>query len=130
MKTRIKKIFVAGNPLLKIDSMPLLIRPALAKRFPKICFEEFDPTENFPQTNNFTVIDTVVGIKKAEILLDTNRFVLSKAYSLHDFDLALNLKLMQKAGMIKKFKIIGVPPHLSEKEALKQVSKIIKSSSL
>lgn len=125
-----KKIFVAGNPLLEIDSLPLRIMPVLSKKFPQIAFEEFDPTENFPKEKNLVILDTVVGLEKVEIIGDSKKFVLPKAISLHDFDLSINLTLMQKAGMINSFKIIGVPPHLSEKDAEKQVCEKIKSSLL
>ena len=124
------KIFVAGNPLLEIDSLPLRLMQALSKKFPQIAFEEFDPTENFPKEKSLIILDTVVGLKKVEIIEDSKKFVLPKAISLHDFDLSINLKLMQKAGMINGFKIIGVPPHLPEKDAEKQVCEKIKSSLL
>lgn len=123
-------IFVAGNYLLNMDSLPLRIMGALSKKFPQIRFEEFDPTENFPNQKNLVILDTVFGIKKVELISDSEKFVLPKNVSLHDFDLAVNLKLMQKAGVIEGFKIIGVPPNLSEKKALEQVSEKIMSSLL
>lgn len=104
--------------------------PVLSKRFPKVQFEEFDPQENFPKEKEPVFLDTVVGVKKVEIIYGTQKFVLPKQVSMHDFDLATNLVLMQKAGLLKKFKIIGVPPHLKENKAIKQVSAAIKSSLL
>ena len=124
------KIYVVGNRLLKADSLPLRIMGALAAKFPAIDFVEFDPTENFPEEKSIVIIDTVVGLKKVELLEDIGSFSLPKPYSLHDFDLGLTLKLMQKAGLLEKFKIIGVPPELTEKEAAMQVAQVIRPMSL
>ena len=121
-------IFVAGNPLLEIDSLPLRILPKLSKSLPMFSFEEFDPTENFPEEREMVILDTVVGLKKAEIIRGTDSFLLPKSCSLHDFDLGTNLRLLQKAGKIKKFTIIGIPPGLSEKDAFSQVAKIIRAN--
>ena len=122
------KIFVVGNRLLKQDSLPLRIMEKLSKMLPEVEFLEFDPTENFPEEKEMVILDTVVGLKKAELIENIDSFSLSKAYSLHDFDLGTNLKLMKKAGLLKKVRIIGVPPSLSEKAAVKQVFEKIKSS--
>lgn len=122
-----KKIYVAGNLLLKEDSLPLKLMPLLAKKFPKIKFIEFEPTENFPKEKNLLILDTVAGLKKACLISDISKFEFQKPYSLHDFDLGLNLKLMQKIGYIKKFTIIGVPQKISKRRALLQVSRLIKS---
>jgi Ni,Fe-hydrogenase maturation factor len=122
-----KKIYVVGNLFLKEDSLPLKIMPLLAKKFPEIKFIEFDPTENFPKEKNILILDTVAGLKKACLISDISEFEFQKPYSLHDFDLGLNLKLMQKIGYIKKFTIVGVPQKISKKEAIIQVSRLIKS---
>ncbi len=124
------KVFVAGNPLLKIDSLPLRILPRLSIRLPMVFFEEFDPTENFPEAEKMVILDTVVGLKKVEIIEGTDSFSLPKACSLHDFDLGTNLRLMQKAGIIKEFRIIGVPPDLGEREAIEQIVGKIRASLL
>jgi len=123
-------IYVVGNSILKIDSLPLLIMGALKKEFPDIEFSEFDPTENFPDERKLIILDTVIGLEKVEIIGDIEKFEMPPAFSLHDFDLAVNLKLMKKAGMIDSFKIIGVPPELNKDEAAKQVSEKIKSTLL
>lgn len=120
-------IYAAGNLLLKNDSLPLRIMPVLAKKFPGVKFIEFDPTENFPEEKELVILDTVVGIKDAVLIKDIAKFEMPTPYSLHDFDLGLTLKLMQKAGLLEKFAIIGIPPGISEKDAVRQASKLIKS---
>ena len=46
---------------------------------------------------------------------------------MHDFDLGLNLKLLQKIGELEKITIFGVPPDMNKKIALKQLIKLIKA---
>jgi Ni,Fe-hydrogenase maturation factor len=60
---------------------------------------------------------------------DVDKFVQTKALSLHDFDLGLNLKLAKKLGKIKSVKIIGVPANISEDEAIQKISQLTASLS-
>ena len=116
------KIYVMGNLLVKLDSLPIRILPILRKEMPGHEFIEFDPSEDFkPDNKTLNIIDTVLDIKKVELITDINKIIVQKAYSLHDFDLGYNLKVMQKFGMIEKVNIIGVPPLLSEKDAVENI---------
>lgn len=119
-------IYVCGNPLVKEDSLPLRILPELQKKFPKINFIEFEPTEDLPKEENLIIIDTVINAKEVMIIEDIDKFVQTKALSLHDFDLGLNLKLAKKLGKLKSVKIIGVPPGMSDETAVKVVSLYLK----
>ena len=127
------KVFVFGNPDLLTDSLPLRILPKLKKLFPKIEFKFQDPNEEWEVPEEMILIDTVFGIDKVKAFDDMKDFVLSPRYSLHDFDAAANLWYLQKLGKIKKIKIIGlpggkegIPPTISEKEVIKEVSAILR----
>jgi len=122
-------IYVCGNPLVKEDSLPLRILPVLQKKFPEINFVEFEPTEDLPKEDNLVIIDTVINAKDVMLIDDIDKFVQTKALSLHDFDLGLNLKLAKKLGKIKSVKIIGVPPWLGEVEALRKISESLRVAS-
>lgn len=120
------KVLIFGNPLLKQDSIPIKILPKLKQKFPKIEFKKIDPTEDlFPYYPHLTIIDTIKGIKKTIIINDIDKLKINKLYSMHDFDLALNLKLLKKLGKIESVKIIGVPININENKALNQISKIL-----
>lgn len=43
------KIYVFGNILVDIDSLPIKLIPLLQKEFPDIEFCELDPSEDFPK---------------------------------------------------------------------------------
>ena len=120
-----KKIYVAGNPLVREDSIPIKLMGRLQKRFPDIEFHELEPTDNLPEEKTLNIIDTVIGIDDIKVIRDIDKIVTGKIYSMHDFDLGFNLKLMKKAGKLRSVKIIGVPPHMSEEKAFEGISKII-----
>jgi Ni,Fe-hydrogenase maturation factor len=118
-------VFVFGNPDLETDSLPLRLLPKLRQEFPEIKFEVKDPNEEWPEIefeNVLTVIDTVVRIKDVAIFDDLEKFKSAPRVSMHDFDALTNLRLLQKLGKIKKVKIIGISPEISEGEAFKKVS--------
>jgi len=127
MPSKRKIIHIFGNPLLDFDSLPLKLAPKLKKIFPEIDFVISDPNENFkPINQELFIIDSVEGIKKVTLIENLDQLKTEKKYSLHDLDLAFNLKLLQKIGKLKKVKILGVPMKEDEKEILEQLERWIK----
>jgi len=120
-----KTIYVFGNPLVKEDSLPLKLIDKLKKEFPSLEFKEFDTVEDLELEKELNIIDTVKGIKKVELIEDIDKIVTDKIYSMHDFDLGYNLKLLKKMKMIDKVKIFGVPMSISEEEAFLELCKLI-----
>ncbi len=122
------KIYIVGNKLLQQDNLPFRIMFLLKKQFKNIEFEELDPSENLPK-GDLIIIDTVFGINKITIFSDLDPFQSEKVYSVHDYDLLLELTLKKKLGELKSFVIIGIPPNLSEKEAFESVKSEIEKLS-
>jgi len=129
------KILIFGNPLLKQDSLPIKLIPKLKQKFPNIKFKEIDPTEDLepflntdtPNTEHRTpgdlvAIDTIKGIDKVTTINSIEQLKANKIYSMHDFDLTLNLKLLKKLNIIDSVKIIGIPMNINEDEAITQIS--------
>ncbi|MEM0333223.1 MAG: hypothetical protein QXX30_02030 [Candidatus Aenigmatarchaeota archaeon] len=114
------KIYVFGNPLVKKDSLAVKLSKKLKKVFPQIDFEEFDVVEDLKE-ENLVIMDVAEGIEKVEIIEDLDLLENRKIYSLHDYDLSYELKLLKKIGKIKNVKIIAIPFNLNEEEALKQI---------
>jgi Ni,Fe-hydrogenase maturation factor len=119
-----KTIYVFGNPLVKEDSLPLKLIGKLRKEFPSLEFKEFDTVEDLTE-RELSIIDTVKGIKKVELIEDIDKIVTDKIYSMHDFDLGYNLKLLKKMKMIDKVRIFGIPMEISEKKIFLELCKII-----
>ncbi len=123
------KILVFGNLLTKQDNLALKILPKLRDLFPDIEFKEFDPTENLEaeiENKKLSILDVVQGINNVTIIRDIEQLSQNKVYSMHDFDLAYNLKLLKKIGKLKEIEIIGLPQNISEGEAISQIQLIFK----
>jgi len=119
-------IYLCGNPLLPFDSLPLKLKPKLEKAFPQIDFIELDPNENLkPENKELIIIDTVEGIDEVMVIDDIDKIKTEKIYSLHDFDLGYNLKLLQKLGELESVKIIGVPMEGDEEKILIQIINLL-----
>ena len=112
--------------MLDFDNLPLKLAPKLQKLFPEIDFVITDPSENIsPIDGELIIIDTVENIKNVILIDDIEKLETNKIYSLHDFDLAFNLKLLQKIGKLKRVKIFGVPMEGDEEDVLEQLEKSI-----
>ena len=127
------KILIFGNPLVKEDNLALRIMPQLMEKFPEIEFKETEPTEEIKKEGrNLKIIDVVEGINEVKLLNldsldDFNNFLKTdKIYSMHDFDLGYNLKLLKKIDLIDKAEIICIPADFSEREAFSQVQLILR----
>lgn len=126
------KILVFGNLLSGEDNLALKILPKLRAVFSEILFKEFDSTEGLDKEGrNLRIIDIVKGIKKVKLIQlssskDFDKLEISKVYSIHDFDLAYNLKLLKKTNLIDTAEIIGIPSNISEQKALNQVQLILR----
>ena len=125
-----KTIYVFGNPLVKEDSLPLKLIKKLRKKFPSLEFKEFDTVEDLDFEKELNIIDTVKGIKKVELIEDIDKIITNKIYSMHDFDLGYNLKLLKKLKMIDKVRILGIPMKIDEEEAFRELKELIKSNLL
>jgi predicted metal-dependent hydrolase/Ni,Fe-hydrogenase maturation factor len=119
-------ILVFGNALHKTDSLPLRLLPALKKEFAHVNFREFDTVEDLEgQGRELIILDVVKGIKHVEVIDAVERFENSPAYTLHDFDLALSLKLLTKIGKIEQVTVIGIPENMKKREATIELKKAI-----
>ncbi len=126
--TKKTTIYVFGNPLLDFDNAPIKLVPELQKKFPDTNFIIQDPNENTKPSSKgeLIIIDTVINTNKVIIINDINKLETNPIYSMHDFDLAFNLKLLKKIGQLKKLTIFGVPPDINKKTALEQLIYLLK----
>src|SRR3990167_9099758 len=101
------RILVFGNPRVRSDSIPPKILPELKKLFPNIKFETMDPTEIINQNEEeLWILDVAEGIDEVRIINDPAMLNRQKRTSVHDYDLALDIKLLSRLGKLKKIKII------------------------
>ncbi|MEW6036546.1 MAG: hypothetical protein AB1529_08095 [Candidatus Micrarchaeota archaeon] len=120
------KVLVFGNPLVRKDSIALRMLPALRKRFPEVEFREADAAENLEsEGRDLLILDSAEGIRGVTVLEGIERLEMSKAYSMHDFDLPITLKLMKKLGRLDSVRIIAVPHGYPLRRAVAEASAII-----
>jgi Ni,Fe-hydrogenase maturation factor len=120
------KILVFGNPLVAEDSLPLRLLSALRERFPSVEFKEFDAAENLEdEGRDLLILDSAQGPDRVVLLEGIDKIETGKLYSMHDFDLALTLKILTKLKMLDSVRIIAVPAESPEKKALEEICPII-----
>jgi Ni,Fe-hydrogenase maturation factor len=121
------KVSVFGNPDLKGDSLVVKMVPRLKKRFPEVEFKIEDPSEGLkpPVEGEWIILDVAVGIDKVRVFEDLDKLVTEKRVSLHDYDVAMELKLLKKLGKIGELKIVAVPVKASEEEIVNKLDKVI-----
>lgn len=122
-------ISVFGNPMIPVDSLPIRILPLLEEEFPHIHFSVDNPTEYLdgPETE-WWMLDTVEGIDGVALFEDVTRFETPSTLTVHEYDLSMDLKLLHKLGKIKKVKIIGISPKLTEEEAFERVASLLRAN--
>ncbi|MCX8158476.1 MAG: hypothetical protein N3D73_02300 [Candidatus Diapherotrites archaeon] len=117
------EIFVFGNPLVKEDSAALRIIKKM--KIKGVKFVETDSLiDHAKDKESLIIMDVVDGIKNAEII-DIDKIEDIKPLSMHDFDLALEIKLIKKIFPERTIKILGIPNISNEKSQLAKIKRII-----
>ena len=126
-KTKRPTVYCFGNPLLKEDSLPFLLAPQLRKEFPLIDFVDANSPDDIEEQEEILILDTAKDITNATVLDNIDVLCSNRTCSLHDFDLGMTLKLMQKMGKLKKVKIFCIPMGYSKVKAFTELKKLIKT---
>jgi Ni,Fe-hydrogenase maturation factor len=105
------KVYVFGNEDVTDDNRPFEIVEKIKSNFKGVNFIKIKPNEDLPFLNEkkVVILDSVEGIKKITIIYDLDKFKIPPRSSVHDFDLALQLKYLSKIGKIGEVIIIGIP---------------------
>lgn len=107
------KIYVFGNEDLPEDNLAFEVAHKISNTIEGVNFLKIKPNEDLPFTGEPLVIimDVIQGIDKIQVIEGNNldKLVLSPRTSVHDFDLAFQLKYLKKIGKLGEIKIIGLP---------------------
>lgn len=124
-------LYIFGNPLLEEDSLAIKLAEKLQKEklFPDMNFIYLDGTEEINESN-LLMLDVAKNIKDIRIITNLDKLYSDKFYTMHDADISLFLKLMQKVGKIRDVKIIAVPFDMDEKKAYEGLKKILGTISI
>ncbi len=120
-------VFAFGNPDLALDSLPLRILERLRRDLPSVSFSHKDPNESWELGPDAVILDTVVGLAEPRIFHGLEDFEHAPRMTVHDFDLYAELRLRQKIGHLPKLTIIGLPPQITEHDAVAAVGRLLKT---
>jgi len=140
------KVSVFGNADLKEDSLVVEMVPVLRKEFPEVEFKIEDPSEGLnppscraclPAMQNlarqapelWVILDVGKGVNGVKVFDDLGKLVDERRVSLHDYDVAMELKLLRKIGRVGKVKIIvaemGMEREKAERAVIAELKKLV-----
>ena len=106
-------VYVFGNEYIAEDKRAIEVARELEGALEGISFVFVNPNEDVPFVDQrlAVILDTVEGVQDVA-LVEGDRIdglVLSPRGSVHDFDLAFQLRYLRKLGKLGKVTIIGIP---------------------
>jgi len=121
------KVFVFGNSLIEKDSLALRVAERLKGKVKGIEFEAVESLDEVEKSDNLYIMDVALGIEKVRLIKDLNKLNTGHPIGGHDFDLAMELKLLQKLGKIGNVRIIAIPANCNLEKAVKEVKRLLES---
>jgi hypothetical protein len=107
------KVYVFGNEYVAEDRTAIEIARVLEDSIEGISFVFVNPNEDLPfvDERHVVILDTVKGIKEVTLLEGdiTDRLILGPLGSVHDFDLAYQLRYLKKLNKLGEVTIIAIP---------------------
>jgi Ni,Fe-hydrogenase maturation factor len=107
------KVYVFGNEYVAADKRAIEVARELEKTLEDVSFVFVNPNEDLPfvDERRVLILDTVQGIR--DVLLiegdSVDALILSPRGSVHDFDLAFQLRYLKKLNKLGEVSIIGIP---------------------
>jgi len=125
-----RKIFVFGNPLVEEDSLALKVAKQLDGKLQGIEFVNAQSLDHVQSLDSFEkqdlrILDVAKGIEKVQVVEDLEFLETKQPISGHDFDLAMELKILKKVGKVGKVQIIAIPMEYDLEKAVEEVKKIL-----
>ncbi len=117
-------IFVFGNPLVEEDSLALKLAERLKGKIEGIKFEAVASLDEVENLEDLYIMDVAFGLKKVQVIENLENLETKNPISGHDFDLAIELKLLKKLGKIGKVRIVVIPAEM-ELEKAEEETKIV-----
>lgn len=104
-------VFVFGNELVAPDARAKRLADLIRDDLPGVTFVMCDdPGQLLDRSDKeLVILDVVENTDEVVLLRDVDRLASRRIVSLHDFDLAFFLKLMERTGDIEGIVIIGIP---------------------
>lgn len=121
------KVLVFGNPLVERDSIALKVAEKLKGKYEFRFLDSVEDVEN--EGRNPVILDSAQGLAETSLLLGLEGLETRRMCSMHDFDIALALKLLKKIGKIDSVKIVAIPAGRSVGKAAREADLILRAIS-
>ena len=121
-----KTVLVFGNPLVEGDSIALKVAEELKGKIPGVEFKHVESLDEAEEKKDLCIMDAVVGIENVRLIEDIEELKTTQPVSGHDFDLALELKMLRKVGRVGKVEIIAIPAECDAKKAAAEAEILLK----
>lgn len=107
------KVYVFGNRDVPEDARALRVAEELEGAVRGVSFVFVEPNEDVPfaDERRVVILDTVRGLPDVALIEgdEIEELVLAPRDSVHDFDLAFQLKYLKKLGRLGEVAVVGVP---------------------
>jgi Ni,Fe-hydrogenase maturation factor len=107
------KVYVFGNEYVPEDRRAIEVAEKLVDTLEDVSFIPVKPNEDVPfaDERRIVVLDAVQGIRDVTLIEgeDVDRLILSPRGSVHNFDLAFQLRYLKKIGKLGEVTIVGIP---------------------
>ncbi len=124
MSRQKRNVLVFGNSLVDEDSLALIVAKEI--KSDSFLFVECDSAENIEHFGkDLLILDVAEGINSVCMVDDISKLETFHAYSMHDFDLAMTLKLLKKIGKLDSIRIVAIPMGYDKKKAVLEVQMLL-----
>ena len=107
------KVYVFGTRDASEDARAIEVAERLAGAVDGVSFVFVEPNEDVPfaDEGRVVVLDVVHGIREVALISgdDIDRFSVPPRGTVHDFDLAFQLKYLRKIGRLGEVYVVGIP---------------------
>jgi Ni,Fe-hydrogenase maturation factor len=107
------RVYVFGNEYASEDRRAIEVANELEGTVEGLSFVIVKPNEDVPffDERRVVILDTVQGLRDVTLIEgdSLDELILSPRASVHDFDLAFQLRYLRKLGKLGEVRIIGVP---------------------
>jgi Ni,Fe-hydrogenase maturation factor len=107
------QVYVFGNELVAEDKRASEVAREMEGKIEGVSFAFVKPNEDVPfvDERRVVILDTVQGIQDVALIRGAriDELILSPRGSVHDFDLAFQLKYLKKLNKLGEVTIIGIP---------------------
>jgi Ni,Fe-hydrogenase maturation factor len=106
-------VYVFGNEYVAEDIRAIEVARELQNAVEDVSFVFVGPNEDVPFANEprIVILDTIQGLQDVALVEGDaiDRLTLSPRGSVHDFDLAFQLRYLKKLGKLEEVTLIGIP---------------------